>query len=215
MKNRKSRPQRRPSEVNARLAKCHAAVIGTGPIGRQVAILLASLRVRHLSLYDQRIVTEKDMSYGFMDFDVGTPAVDAVANIAHQYHPQMELLTYDTRFRRSHLNSWKSGLRHAVFLCNESAVTRNMHWLWVHSSAQFLATCEVGTEAMDIVCSDQPARHSPTPNPTRQTGGKPDVMAVHLAAAFMVQQFQRWLRRLPCVSAMQFDVTHLKLNIQK
>ena len=146
MKNRKSRPQRRSSEANARLAKCHAVVIGAGPLGRQVAILLASLRVRHLSLYDQRIVTEEDMAYGFMDFDVGTPAVDAVANLAHQYHPQMELLTYDARFLRSHLTSWRSELRHAVFLCNESAATRNMHWQWVHPKAQFLGACEVGTE---------------------------------------------------------------------
>jgi len=188
LKNSKIRRKNRKSN---RLSQCHAAVIGAGGLGRQVAILLASLGVRHLSLYDPRIVSEKDMADGFLDYDVGMPAVDAVANVAHQYHPQMELLTYHARFRRSHLTSWKPGLRHAVFLCSESAATRKTHWQWVCHTAQFLCMGEVGTEAIKIVCSDQPAKRSLAPSYASQTGETPDVVTATLAAALMVQQFSK------------------------
>lgn len=189
-------------------------VIGAGPLGRLVAILLASLGVRHLSLYDQRIVTEKDMAHGFLDYDVGTPAVDAVANIAHQYHPQMELLTYDARFRRSHVTSWKARHNYALFLCHEAAATRKSHWQWVSHVAQFLCAGDASTETINIVCSDQPGKRHPVIRHA-ESNGTPDVLTASFAATLMVQQFRNWLRRLPSISAMQFDISTLKLIVPK
>ncbi len=194
---------------------CHAIVIGAGPLGRQVAILLASLGVRHLSLYDQRIVTDKDMAHGFLDYDVGTPAVDAVANIAHQYHPQMELLTYDARFRRSHVASWKAGQQHAVFLCNEAAATRKSHWQWIRHSAHFLCAGAVGTETIHIVCSDQPSHRPPALSLATEPDATPDVVTANLSAALMVQQFSRWLKRLPCKPTLSFDLSACGYVVQK
>lgn len=212
MKNSKIRRQNRKSY---RLSQCHSVVIGAGGLGRQVAILLASLGVRHLSLYDPRIVSEYDMAQGFLDFDVGTPAVDAVANTAHQYHPQMELLTYHARFRRSHLTSWRSGLRHVVFLCSEQAATRKAHWQWVCQTAQFLCLCEVNTETIQIVCSDQPGKRPLASSFADQTGETTDIVTTTLAGTLMVMQFRKWLIRTPCHSAMQFNVPMCELIVQR
>ncbi len=173
-----------------------------------------------MSLYDQRTVTEQDMAHGFLDYDLGTPTVDAVANIAHQYHPQMELLTYHARFCQSHLTKWKAGLKHAVFLCVDSMEMRRSLWQWVSHRAQFLCDGHLGSDAIRVVSTERPAKHTGYPS-NRVVSEKPpgkcasDVVSASLAAGFMVGQFTRWVRRLPCIPEVELNLFSWELVVQK
>jgi len=86
----------------ARLAACHAVVIGTGSIGRQVAVQLAATGVPAMTLYDPDTVAVENLAVqGFWESDLGLAKVDAVGNVCHQSCPHLDLHTVARRFGRS------------------------------------------------------------------------------------------------------------------
>jgi sulfur carrier protein ThiS adenylyltransferase len=194
-----------------RLSQCHAVVIGTGAIGRNVAILLASVGIRHLSLYDQHNICQRDVTSGFLDFDVGSPAVDAVANIAHQYQPQMELLTYPIAFHRTHLATWDQGLSSAVFLCDSSTKMKKTYWKWLADTAHFISDGCIAGDKLRVRCAEPPVHsrgysvgHSGAERSESGRGSK-DVVTASLVASLMVSQFTRWLNGMKCIRELQFS----------
>jgi molybdopterin-synthase adenylyltransferase len=75
-----------------RLSRCHAVVVGVGSVGRQVALQLAAVGVPAMTLYDPDTVGPENLApQGFWETDLGDPKVHAVANVAHQQFPRMEL----------------------------------------------------------------------------------------------------------------------------
>jgi len=200
------------SAITTSLVHCHAVVIGTGSLGRQVAILLASLGVKHMSLYDPDIVTAKNLAQGFMEFDVGMPKVDAVANSAHQQNPRMELLTYGSRFRRHHLQKWRSGLKYAVFLCVDSMTARKSSWRLIKQAARFLCDGRPGPDVIKVLASEMPATDTNYPSTLRASKQSPlgksscDIVTAIIAAGLMVAQFSRWLRDLPIIPDQVFNL---------
>lgn len=196
------------SLLKARLAQCHAVVIGAGAVGRAVAILLASMGVKHMSIYDPAIVTRKDLALGFMDFDVGMTSVDAVANIVHQQNPRMELLTYRSRFRRTHLQKWSSGLKNAAFVCVDSMAARKSIWKQIKHAAHFLCDGRLGTEVIRVIASQQPATDTFYPSTLAVVPPSTyscDLVTANIAAVFMVAQFSRWLRGIPIITDQVFN----------
>jgi sulfur carrier protein ThiS adenylyltransferase len=90
----------------ARLAEVHAVVIGVGAVGRQVALQLAAMGVPKMTLYDPDTVEIENLApQGFWETDVGDYKVYAVANVAHQEFPQMDLTAVPDRFRRSEVRT--------------------------------------------------------------------------------------------------------------
>src|SRR5206468_11242882 len=85
-----------------RLAACHAAVIGIGAIGRQVALQLAAVGIPLLLLYDDDAVAEENLApQGYRPDQLGLAKVDATAADCRRIHPGGHMLPEAERFRRS------------------------------------------------------------------------------------------------------------------
>lgn len=61
----------------ARLAACHAVIIGVGAVGRQVAMQLAAVGISHMTLIDHDIVGVENLaSQAYWPSDLGQLKVD-------------------------------------------------------------------------------------------------------------------------------------------
>lgn len=209
---KRCKPESKQSVKKIRLTQCHAVVIGAGAIGRAVAILLASIGIKHMSIYDPAIVTRKDLAQGFMDFDVGMAKVDAVANIAHQQNPRMEILTYRGRFGRPHLQKLQSGLDNAVFLCVDSITARKSIWNRIKHAAHFLCDGRLGAEVIRVLASERSSTdtyYQSTFLPSKRSSMNKyscDLVTATIAVGFMVTQFSRWLRYIPIIPDQVFNL---------
>lgn len=203
MKPKKKQSFKRHSRKGAlsarkRLHHCHAVVIGAGAMGRAVAILLASLGVRQMSLYDPTCVSKKDLALGFMDFDIGSAKVDAVANIAHQQNPHMELLTYRSRFLLTHLQECRPGLKNAVFLCGGTLAASKSTPNKVNQSTHFFCEARLGSNEIRLLSSTKPNEASEIELVTTKPGrSSNDLVMANLSACLMAFQFVRWLKDRP------------------
>lgn len=201
MKAKTKQPSQRYSRKGTlsslkRLPQCHAVVVGAGAMGRAVAILLASLGVRHMSLYDPAFVTKKDLRVGFMDFDIGSAKVDAVANSAHLQNPRMELLTFRSRLLMSHLQQWRSGQKNAIFLCGGTLRSRKSTMNWAKQSAHFICEARQGEDEIRLLTSTKLPYEV---NRSELVACKPhissiDLVVANLSACLMVYQFARCLK---------------------
>jgi len=85
-----------------RLAECHPTVIGVGAIGRQVALQLAAIGVPWLQLIDFDIVEEANLAaQGFLETDLGSPKVEATADLCCRMNGELVIQIVGERFRRS------------------------------------------------------------------------------------------------------------------
>ena len=86
----------------ARLAACHALVIGVGAIGRQVALQLAAVGVPRLTLVDPDTVGPENLAcQGYLAEDLGAAKVLASAGLCRRIYPQLQVEAQPERFRRS------------------------------------------------------------------------------------------------------------------
>src|SRR5689334_14652305 len=86
----------------ARLARCHAVVVGVGAVGRQVALQLAATGVPALTLVDPDTVAPENLGpQAYPAADVGRAKVDATAADCRRLNPAVELTATAGRFRRS------------------------------------------------------------------------------------------------------------------
>ena len=103
-----------------------AFVVGTGAIGRQVAIQLAAIGVGTLILIDPDTVGPENLAaQGFLEDDIGQKKVDAVAKLCLAINSDITIETYDDKFKRLHLTKWPQGL---VFCCVDSMEARKFIW---------------------------------------------------------------------------------------
>src|SRR5437588_985344 len=85
-----------------RLAGCHAAVIGVGAIGRQVALQLAAVGIPLLLLYDDDVVAEENLAaQGYRPDQLGMAKVDATGIDCQRINPLTHTIARAERFRRS------------------------------------------------------------------------------------------------------------------
>lgn len=203
-----------------RLARCHAIVIGVGSIGRQVAIQLAAIGIQHMTLYDHdKVSVENLASQGYMESDVGSPKVHAVANIAHQQFPRMNLVSHAERFRKSHVQKWTHGRQMAVFCCVDSIASRKLIWESVQARCHFYVDGRMAAEVIRVITSDAPAMDryyastlfTSTEAYQGECTSKSTIYTASIAAGLMVGQFTRWLRRLPTNREQIFNLLSQEL----
>jgi sulfur carrier protein ThiS adenylyltransferase len=187
----------------ARLAACHAIVIGTGSIGRQVALQLASTGVPAMTVYDPDTVGVENLAVqGFWETDLGRRKVDAVANVCHQQCPRLGLHAVPRRFGRSDPRRWPADCDLVVFACVDSIDGRRLVWESVKERAAFFADGRMGGEVIRVLASGRPAtddRYAATLFAASEAHGgrctaKSTLYAASIAAGLMIAQFARWLR---------------------
>jgi sulfur carrier protein ThiS adenylyltransferase len=206
----------------ARLARCHAVVIGVGSVGRQVALQLAATGVPAMTLYDPDTVAVENLAVqGFWETDVGDPKVHAVANVCHHQLPKMALEARPERFRKSSVRGWPAQRDHAVFCCVDSIATRKLIWEAVKGSAAFFADGRLAAEVVRVLVSGEPRRDAVYPRSLFAAGeafvgsctAKTTIYAASVAAGLMVGQFARWLRGLPVVADQTFNLLASELAV--
>src|SRR4051812_12535908 len=88
-----------------RLGEETVTVIGVGAIGRQVALQLASIGVRTLTLIDfDRVESTNISTQGYRFRELGLPKVQATREAVLEIDPTIEAMAIDSRFRADHLN---------------------------------------------------------------------------------------------------------------
>ena len=106
-----------------KLRNLHATVIGVGAIGRQVALQLAAVGVRTLSLFDYDTVDETNITtQGYAASDVGQLKVSALRADIDRIDESCRVQAIGDRYRPH------SKVGEAIFCCVDSISARAAIW---------------------------------------------------------------------------------------
>ena len=184
-------------------------VIGVGAIGRQVAIQLAAIGVRHLQLMDFDVVEPTNITtQGYFTEDLRQSKVFATAGLLRRIDPTIQVEPIVDRYRPS----LPTG--EVVFCCVDSISARSAIWRCLKEQCEFWSDGRMLGETMRILtATDAESRqHYATtlfPQAEAQTGSctsQSTIYCASIAAGLMVHQFTRWLRGLPVSSDLAFNL---------
>jgi hypothetical protein len=194
----------------ARLAACHAVVVGVGAIGRQVALQLAAVGGPASDLVDHDLVGVENLApQAYRHADVGAPKVLATADACRSLNPQLRVTARPERFRRSLVREVAAfagpAARAAVFCCVDSMAARRLVWEAVREQAGFWADGRMAAEVIRVLASPGPAADAyygttlfaDAEAYAGSCTAKSTVYTGSVAAGLMLSQFTRWLRGLP------------------
>jgi ThiF family protein len=200
----------------ARLLACTATVVGTGAIGRQVALQLSAMGVARLQLVDfDRVEASNLASQGYRERDLGQLKVSATADACQALNSELALTPVPRRFRRS------LEVGNALFCCVDRIDTRRLLWEAVESRTDFFSDGRMSAEVVRVVTAcDRPSRvHYPRTlfaSEDAHTGActaKSTIFTANITAGLMVEQFSRWLRNLPIDPDLQLNLLSSELTV--
>jgi sulfur carrier protein ThiS adenylyltransferase len=180
-----------------RLASVTAAVIGVGAVGRQVALQLAAIGVRHLQLVDfDRVDHTNVTTQGYLAADVGQAKVLATAEAIARLDPSIHVTPIVDRFRA------KLGASPVVFVCVDSIEARSAIWRSLGRRVEFWADGRMLGETLRVlvVAGSAGREHYPTTlfaaseAITGRCTARSTIYAANVAAGLLLHQFARWLR---------------------
>jgi len=183
-----------------RLNDFTVTMIGSGAIGRQVAIQLAALGAREIQLVDfDRVELTNVTSQGYFATDVGRLKVDATAELLHRIDSTIQIETIPDRYRPT----LKTG--EVIFTCVDSISSRAAIWKSIREACTFWCDGRMLGEVMRVLTAvDESSRNHYAstlfPQSEAQVGAcssRSTIYTAALAAALMIHQFTRWLRGLP------------------
>ena len=199
-----------------RLKECQVTVVGVGAIGRQVALQLAAMGVPWLHLIDPEAVEAPNLAaQGYLEDDMGRMKVHATGDLCHQINHQLEMHEHPERFRRS------MEIGNVLFCCVDSIETRRLIWEAVKDKVLFFADGRMSAEVVRVlaVADAQGRKHYPTTLFAQAEAhqgactAKSTIFTANLSAALMIEQFTRYLRRLPVDSDLQFNLLTSELTV--
>jgi len=194
---------------HARLTDCSATVVGVGSIGRQVALQLAAMGIPRLQLVDFDVVEESNLaSQGYLEEDLGSPKVEAAANLCQQINSSLTIRIVPQRFRRS------LDIGNVLFCCVDSIETRRLIWDAVKTKTDFFVDGRMSAEVLRVISAfDHPSRlHYPATLFTADQAyagsctAKTTIYCANVAAGLMVAQFAKWLRGVPVECDVQLNL---------
>ncbi|MGB4707083.1 MAG: ThiF family adenylyltransferase [Fuerstiella sp.] len=204
-----------------RLNDVRATVIGVGAIGRQLAMQLASLGVRHLQLIDFDTVDESNITtQGYLQRDVGQSKVTALSNFVRQIDPSISVDAVNDRFRS------RLDVGNAIFCCVDSisaraAIWRNIgqaigtrHDFWCDARMLgetlrvLTVTPEFGTEHYASTL------FRPSEAQTGTCTSRSTIYAASIAAGLMLHQFSRHLRHIATDEDVLLNLLSMETTVQ-
>lgn len=187
-------------------------VAGVGAVGRQVALQLAALGVRDISLYDfDKVEPTNVTTQMYLSRDIGKAKVDATAGDIYNIDPEIEIHCHEDRVRPGHKISG------ALFLCVDTMAARKAIHARHGRNCEFFCDVRMLQESVDVYPAATPDQHEAyekalftddQATPGRCTS-ESTVYCACFAAASMLGQYARWLRGdgvFPC-SGLIFDFT--------
>lgn len=183
-----------------RLESLAISVIGVGAIGRQVALQLASLGARQLTLVDFDEVEEVNITtQGYLWEDLGKSKVLATAQAISRIDSSIEVSQTSARYRPG------LPVGDAVFCCVDSISARGAIWRSAGRNAQFWADGRMLGEVLRILTATEESGKDFYPTTlfaqseamTGACTARGVIYTAAIAAGLMLQQFTRWLRGIP------------------
>ncbi len=199
-----------------RLRECKATVVGVGAIGRQVALQLAAIGIRWLQLIDPDTVESVNLAcQGYLEGDLGRPKVEATADICQQINHEVEVAQQQERFRRNIPRG------NCLFCCVDSIDTRRVIWEGVKDRVSFFVDGRMSAEVVRVltVVTSEGRSHYPATlfgAADAHLGpctGKSTIFTANIAAGLILEQFSRWLRRLPVDVDLQLNLLSSELSV--
>ena len=199
-----------------RLEGLAISVIGVGAIGRQVALQLASLGARQLTLVDFDEVEEVNITtQGYLWEDLGKSKVLATAQAISRIDSNMEVSQICARYRPG------LPVGEAIFCCVDSISARGAIWRSAGRNAQFWVDGRMLGEVIRVlaVAGEEGREYYPTTlfaQAEAMTGGctaRGVIYTAAIAAGLMTQQFTRWLRGLPTDSDLSLNLLASELTV--
>lgn len=190
-----------------KLQETTVAVIGVGAIGRQVALQLAAMGVKHLTLIDFDTVDEHNLpNQGFRENQLGCYKVEATAEDCKALNKDIELTIINAAYTpRKHQNC-----ADVVFSCVDSIPVRKA--IFEHNNFKLFIDGRMSAEEMRILTINTPIdRHnyeSSLQGPFLEAPctAKSTIYCANVAAGIMVQQFTKWLREFPLENDIRFSL---------
>lgn len=187
-------------------------VIGVGAIGRQVALQLAAIGVRELTLIDFDSVTPTNVTtQGFHSSDVGEEKVEVVEKSVKAVDPDIKVTAICDRFRPDHVDEESK----IIFLCVDSVQARSEIWDVVQEiPGLVLVDGRMLGEVMRIitVSNTQSSMYYPSTlfHPSEAAKGRctgqSTMYTANIAGGLMVHQMTRSLRGIPLDDDMCFNL---------
>jgi len=183
-----------------RLAGEQVTIIGVGAIGRQVALQLASIGVRQLTLIDFDRVDETNVTtQGYRHREIGVAKVEAARQAVREVDPTIDITVIEDRLRGKH------PVGSTVFCCVDSISARTAIWRQIGTRCDFWCDGRMLGEVIRVltVTEIHGREHYPTTlfaQSEAHSGSctsRSTIYAASIAAGLMVHQFSRWLRGLP------------------
>jgi len=199
-----------------RLEGLAISVIGVGAIGRQVALQLASLGARQLTLVDFDVVEEVNITtQGYLWEDLGKSKVLATAQAISRIDSSIEVSQICARYRPGLL------VGEVIFCCADSISARTAIWRSAGRNAEFWVDGRMLGEVIRVlvVAGDEGRDYYPTTlfaQTETMTGGctaRGVIYTAAIAAGLMTGQFTRWLRGLPTDNDLSLNLLASELTV--
>jgi len=199
-----------------RLEGLAISVIGVGAIGRQVALQLASLGARQITLVDFDEVEEVNLTtQGYLWEDLGKSKVLATAQAISRIDSSMEVSQICARYRPG------LPVGDAIFCCVDSISARGAIWRSAGRNAQFWVDGRMLGEVMRVltVTGNDGREYYPTTlfaQTEAMTGScttRGVIYTAAIAAGLMMGQFTRWLRGLPTDNDLSLNLLASELTV--
>ena len=184
------------------LLQSKVTVIGTGAIGRQVAIQLAAIGVPGLHLVDFDKVEDGNLAaQGFLEKDLKRHKVEAVADMCRSINSEVEIVDTPSRFRKSLI------VEPIIFCCVDSIDTRKFIFETVKDKCQFFVDGRMSGETLRVITASTRFPQSMEYYPSTlfaaaaahagSCTAKSTIYCANIAAGRMVARFAMWLRGMP------------------
>jgi hypothetical protein len=199
-----------------RLEGLAISVIGVGAIGRQVALQLAALGVRQLTLVDFDEVEEVNITtQGYLWEDLGKSKVLTTAQAVSRIDSSVEVSQICARYRPG------LPVGEAIFCCVDSISARGAIWRSAGKNAQFWVDGRMLGEVIRVLAvagSEGRDYYSTTlfAQAEAMTGGctaRGVIYTAAIAAGLMTGQFTRWLRKLPTDNDLSLNLLASELAV--
>lgn len=173
------------------------SVIGVGAIGRAIALQLAAIGVRKLTLFDFDTVTPTNVTtQGFLASDVGKEKVHAMEEAIHAIDPSIEVMAICDKFRPS------NKLTGIVFVAVDSIGARTAIFNQLKGKVELLIDCRMLGEIWRVltVYDEESAKHyegtlfKPEEQAQGRCTGHATIYSANMPASWAVHMLTRNLR---------------------
>jgi len=198
------------------LTSIEVTIIGVGAIGRQVAIMLASMGVCSLSLYDPDIVSEENLGpQGYAPIEIGNPKVEALTQELKRLNPDISVNQYSEKYspRKHHINR-------ITFCCVDSITDRKYIGQGILKEGGFFIDGRMAAEYCEIHTPHTPEEYAKTIFPQEEAyqascSSKSTIYCASIAAGLMVAQYAKWLRSMEIDPFISLNIlaSHIDLGV--